>query len=450
MLSAVLHPRDIVLTVVLALGAIAHPRARQEPALSVRITSPLGRTGLPGTVRIVAQVQQPHNAPPGQVRFYVDQRLLGTVTNGPPYATEWVDDNPFERREISVEVSDGLGHEARDKVVLEPFEISDAAEVNSVLIEASVQDRAGRFVKGLPPSQFSVLENDVPQTLDIVRQEAVGCTFALMVDSSASMSRRMDFVQRTAATLSKYMSPLDRMIVAPFSLGVGSVTGPTNDRPTILQGIEAIRPAGGTAILDSLVQVAHSLMNAEGRRAIVLITDGYDERSKAQYDDALEAVRAAGATVYVVGIGGVAGISIKGERLLRHLAVETGGRFFFPSRDEQLTDVHDTLTDDVQNRYLITYTPKNQKTDGTWRADQRADRRPGQRHPRADGLLRAEAGADQAARRVHGDRCRRPLSRPVEGRSSRCSRTARRSRSRRSRRPSRTSRSCWRSTRAAA
>jgi VWFA-related protein len=177
----------------------------------------------------------------------------------------------------------------------------------------------------------------------------------------------MDFVQRTAATLSRYMSPLDRMIIAPFSMGVGAVTGPTNDRPTILQGIEAIKPSGGTAILDSLVQVAHSLNNAEGRRAIVLITDGYDEKSTAKYEDALAAVREAGATVYVVGIGGVAGISIKGERLLRHLAVETGGRFFFPSRDEQLTDVHDTLTDDVQNRYLITYTPKNQKTDGTWR-----------------------------------------------------------------------------------
>ena len=69
------------------------------------------------------------------------------------------------------------------------------------------------------------------------------------------------------------------------------------------------------------MQVAHSLMNAEGRRAIVLITDGYDEKSTSQYEDALTAVRAAGATVYVVGIGGVAGISIKGERLLRHLAL---------------------------------------------------------------------------------------------------------------------------------
>ena len=62
--------------------------------------------------------------------------------------------------------------------------------------------------------------------------------------------------------------------------------------------------------------------------------------------------------VYVVGIGGVAGISLKGERLLRQLALETGGRFFFPSREEQLADVHDTLTEDVQNRYLLTYTPR--------------------------------------------------------------------------------------------
>src|SRR3954451_24066756 len=102
----------VIVTLLVAHGAAARVRAgaRQDPALTVRITSPLGRTGLPGTVRIVAQVQHPQNAPPGQVRFYVDQELLGTVTNGPPYATEWVDENPFERREISVEVSDGLGH----------------------------------------------------------------------------------------------------------------------------------------------------------------------------------------------------------------------------------------------------------------------------------------------------------------------------------------------------
>jgi VWFA-related protein len=352
---------------VFACVAAARPAATQAPALSIQITSPLGRTGLPGTIRIVAQVQHNQEIVPGQVRFYVDKELLGTVTGGPPYATEWVDENPFERREIVVEVSDALGHEARDEVVLEPLDVTEATEVNSVLLEASIQDKKGRFVKGLPPTAFTVFENDVPQKLDVVRQEAVGATFALMVDSSASMSRRVPFVQQAAATLASYLSPADRMIVAPFSLGLGAVTGPTRDRATILEGIEAIRPSGGTAILDSIVQVAHSLTSANERRAIVLITDGYDERSKAGYDEALAAVRSAGATVYVVGIGGVAGISLKGERLLRRLAVETGGRVFFPTRSEQLGTVHDTLTEDVENRYLITYTPTNQKPDGTWR-----------------------------------------------------------------------------------
>ena len=162
------------------------------------------------------------------------------------------------------------------------------------------------------------------------------------------------------------MTPLDRMIIAPFSKEIGAITGPTNDRATIVEAIKAIKPGGGTAILDSLAQLPHPRA-AEGRRALVLITDGYDEHSSTSFDEALAAVKSAGATLYVVGIGGVAGISIKGERLLRRLAIETGGRFFFPSRDVQLADVHDMLTEDVQNRYLLTYTPENQKVDGLWR-----------------------------------------------------------------------------------
>jgi Ca-activated chloride channel homolog len=359
--------RRLCAGLLLAVLAAVPALTAQDADLAVRITSPLGRTGLPGTVRIVAQVEHLPAGTTGQVRFFVDQQLLTADTDGPPYATEWVDENPFERREISVEVTDAAGRAARDKVVLEPFEITEAAEVSSVLLEASVQDKAGRFVKGLEAAAFSVSENEQPQTLDVVRQEVVGATFALMVDSSSSMSRRIDFVQRTAATLSSYLGPKDRMIVAPFSKTLEAVTGPTNDRSTIVEGIKAIRPVGGTAILDCLRDVSRSLSNAEGRRAIVLITDGYDEHSTTSFDDALASVRSAGATLYVVGIGGVAGISMKGERLLRQLAIETGGRFFFPSRDEQLAEVHDTLTEDVQNRYLLTYTPTNQAPDGTWR-----------------------------------------------------------------------------------
>jgi VWFA-related protein len=365
--------RDLLLTILFLLALLLHGRAAgpevtASSGLSVRITSPLGRTGTPGAIRIVAQIRTEDDTLPGPVRFAVDGRLLGTDNDGPPYVTEWVDENPFERCEITVEVTDSHGREARDRVVLEPFDIVEESQVTSVLLEASVQDNKGRTIKGISPTQFTILEDGVPQQIDLARQEALGVTFALLVDSSRSLSRRLDFVQRTAATLADYMSPLDRMIVAPFSTRLGAVTGPTDDRRTLHEAIGSIQSTGGTAILDSLGQLSNALANVDGRRAIVLITDGYDENSTVSVDDALAAAKSARATVYVIGIGGVAGVSFKGEKILRRIAAETGGRAFFPATEDQLDVVRGSLADDVRHRYVLTYTPSNQKVDGSWRA----------------------------------------------------------------------------------
>jgi Ca-activated chloride channel family protein len=334
---------------------------------SLRITSPLGRSGTPGSIRIVAQIEPQGGVELGPVQFFIDGRLFGTDTDGAPYAVEWTDENPFEPREIAVAVTDALGREVRDRVMLEPFEIVDESQITSVLVEASVQDKNGRFVKTLPPSGFTLFEDGVPQVLDLARHESVGATFALLIDSSGSMSRRLDFVQRTAALLAEYMTPLDRTIVAPFSKGLLSTTGPTDDKRTVAEAIAAIRSSGGTAILDSLLQLSRSFGDQPGRRAIILITDGYDENSTTTVDEVLAALKTAGATVYAVGIGGVAGISLKGEKVLRRLATETGGRVFLPSSEAQLELIHTALANDVQNRYLLTYTPTNQTQDGTWR-----------------------------------------------------------------------------------
>lgn len=350
-------------------SAVGPPAAGSAASdLSVRITSPLGRSGLPGAIRIVAQVRAEQGVVPGAVQFFIDGKLFGTDSDGAPYAVEWTDENPFERREIAVSVSDALGREVRDSIVLEPYDIVEESEVTSVLVEASVKDKNGRFVKNLPQNAFSLLEDGVSQELDLVRHENVGAIFALLIDSSGSMSRRLDFVQRTAATLADYMTPLDRMIVAPFSKRVGTTTGPTDDRRTVSDAIASIRAQGGTAIFDSLAQLSRSLPESTGRRAIILITDGYDENSSTPHDEVLDALKKERVTVYVVAIGGVAGVSLKGERILRRLAEETGGRVFTPSTEGQLGEVHTALADDVQNRYLITYTPANQSHDGKWRA----------------------------------------------------------------------------------
>jgi Ca-activated chloride channel family protein len=135
----------------------------------------------------------------------------------------------------------------------------------------------------------------------------------------------------------------------------------------VLEAVANIRASGGTAIVDSLVEVTRKLPDELGRRAIVLITDGYDEKSSTPIEEALAAVKTARVTVYVVGIGGVAGISLEGERVLKRIAAETGGQAFFPYREDEIAAVHQRLSIDVQNRYLVTYTPTNQKRDGAWR-----------------------------------------------------------------------------------
>jgi VWFA-related protein len=334
---------------------------------SVRITSPLGRTGGIGAVRIVAQIQAAPGAEVGPVRFLVDGTLYKTDDDGPPYAVEWVDENPFERRELAVEVEDSLGNRARDVVVLPAFDVSEVAEVSSVLMEAGVYDPDGRFVNGLTARDFAVTEDGVPQTIDLVSHERVPATFALLIDSSQSMSRRFEFVKNAAGRLTDFLRPQDRVLVVPFSKQLSALTGPTSDRRTITEAIQHIEASGGTAILDALVELSTRLPPAEDRRAVILITDGYDEHSGTPFEDALAAVKAARMTVYTVGIGGVAGISLKGERELKRLAAETGGRAFFPPRAEELAGVYDQLAADAQNRYLVTYTPTNTVKDGAWR-----------------------------------------------------------------------------------
>jgi Ca-activated chloride channel homolog len=349
-------------------SATAGLSAADGTPLTVRITSPMGRTGTLGPVRIVAQVGADVETPLQSVKFFVNKALVGEDGEGPVYAVEWSDDNPFEPTEIIVEAVDSSGRMARDAVRLEPFEIVDETRVISVLLEATVQDAQGRFVEGIGAGSFALDENGVRQKLDVARPETLPAMYTLLVDSSQSMARSVEFLREAAGRLAFHLRPQDKVLVVPFSKSLGAVTGPTADRATIVEAIASVQPGGGTAILDSLPAAARLVSAMDGRHVIILVTDGYDEHSVTTFADAIADVQSTATTVYVIGIAGTAGISIKGQRLLKEIAASTGGKAFFPARDEQLPAVHDRVVSDVSNRYLITYTPINQNADGSWRA----------------------------------------------------------------------------------
>lgn len=360
--------RSIPALLAAALVATLSVAPQAEAASALRITSPVGRTGLTGTIRIVVRVEGDQPTEPPKVEFYVDKMHLADDTDGPPYEALWNDDNPFERREISVRAELPSGEILTDMVTLDSLSVAEAVEVTSVAIEASVVDGKGRFIRNLTQSDFQLLENDVSQPIDVVSQRREPALFVLLVDSSQSMAMRYDAVRAAANRFLEPLHPDDLVVVAPFSRSVTGYTGPTRDHTTILDAIGAIRPSGGTAIVDALRGVLSELSTEYERRAIVLITDGYDEHSTSAFEEAVHEAQNASVTVYVVGIGGVAGISLKGEKLLTTLADQTGGRAWFPRDNRQLALAYSSTAEDVQHRYLITYTPVNQRRDGTWRA----------------------------------------------------------------------------------
>jgi Ca-activated chloride channel family protein len=338
-----------------------------ESSSVLRITSPVGRTGLSGTIRIVVRVDGDDLPVSPRVEFYIDKLHLADDNDGPPYEALWTDDNPFERREIAVRAELSSGVILSDTVVLEPLRVAEAVEVTSVAVEASVVDSKGRFIRNLTASDFTVLEDDIGQQIDIVSQRREPALFVLLIDSSQSMAMRYDAVRSAARRFLEPLHPEDVVVVAPFSRAVTTITGPTRDHATILDAIGAIKPSGGTAILDAMQDVLPRLTGSYDRRAIVLITDGYDEHSTSKFEEAVAAARKSNVTLYVVGLGGVAGISLKGEKLLTQLADETGGRAWFPRDNRHLAEAYASTAEDVQQRYVMTYTPTNQRRDGTWR-----------------------------------------------------------------------------------
>ena len=132
------------------------PAAGQNGETSIRITSPLGRTGVPGVVRVVAQVVTPVPGGVVPVRFFVDDTLLGEDIDGPPYVAEWEDLNPYEARVIRAEIDDGKGGIVEDRVSLASLELIEEAFVASVLVEATVTDEAGRYVSTSRRSDFAL------------------------------------------------------------------------------------------------------------------------------------------------------------------------------------------------------------------------------------------------------------------------------------------------------
>jgi len=252
-----------------------------------------------------------------------------------------------------------------------PFTLE--VDVDVVSVTAVVHDKAGRFVRGLGPKDIEVYEDGVRQDVSYFREvsgpgaEKIPLSVVLVLDASGSMRNNMHFLQEAATTFVHKLEDVDSALVVDFNEGVRGSVDFTGDTDRLEQFVEALQAWGGTALYDAIQYGLARIKDQPGRKAIIVFTDGADNRSSIGESELLDYARSVEATVYCVGIRGESGLLARSPRgFMRKLAKETGGEFFFPDRVGDLIKVFAGISDELHNHYLLAYAPKR-TADGTWR-----------------------------------------------------------------------------------
>ena len=379
-----------VATAVALRAAEETPPAAVGP-VTVRFAEPASPTLLSGPTRITVEAACTPDARIASVTLYVDDRLL-TVMEHAPYSLTWDAGIGAGVRRLRAVALDTAGRSAEAVLVVRRVQVNQYEEVRLVNVYASVRDDRGRPVLDLGRDDFSVTEDGVPQTVTQFSPARAPITIALLIDSSASMrlQGRIEMARKGADEFVDDVEPEDRLLVLSFDDTLHGDATPLTDRKAIHERIRAITPGGGTALYDSLYAVAGMLQNVDGRRAMVLLSDGRDQAlvenepgSLRLFEEALERAHRVEMAIYAIGLGGhldrefdlAQSRSLK--EILETLARQTGGKAWFPARVSELGDVYRQIAEDLKRQYTLAYASTNTRRDGRWRALRIAVDRPG-------------------------------------------------------------------------
>jgi Ca-activated chloride channel homolog len=256
-----------------------------------------------------------------------------------------------------------------------------AVDVRAVALDVLVTDQQGRFVSGLTPDDFRVLEQGVPQELSFFTARRTAVTVVVLLDSSASVRSDMLSIQKAAHRFIKRLASGDRARIGFFHEQV--VFGPrfTDDMTEHSAMINQMRPQRSTHLYDALIESFGTLERVPDRKALLVFSDGEDQGSRTSMQGALEAARQSDVSVYAVGILGWSpeGGTHTNQRLLDDIAHLTGGRSFSPKNEKEMQKAFDRIRAELHHQYRMGYVPAGSgEGPGQWREVQvEATRRKG-------------------------------------------------------------------------
>jgi Ca-activated chloride channel family protein len=240
-------------------------------------------------------------------------------------------------------------------------------DVNLVRILATVKNPAGQLVGTLDKGDFTVLDNGAPQQISVFeRRTEQPLSVALLIDISGSTAKELkyetDSLSRFLKALFSEGNPSDAVALFSFNYQVVKQNHFTRNHGSLERSLKSLKAEAGTSLYDAIYLTAQDLENREGRRVMIIVTDGGDTTSSKDFHAALQAAQLADAVIYpvlVVPITNDAGRNIGGENALTTLAAGTGGRVFLPSVGAELDRAFTDIIQDLRTQYLLAYYPRD-------------------------------------------------------------------------------------------
>jgi Ca-activated chloride channel family protein len=257
------------------------------------------------------------------------------------------------------------------------------ANVDLVALNVVVTNAQQHLVTGIPLEKFSIYEDGVKQEVSFFAAAQVPLDLAILLDTSASMTDKLQTAQEAAIGFASKLRPGDRLTVVDIKDGVKVLHRLDEDVEGAKASIRTTTARGGTALYNGLYMALKDMMkqrrdNGEIRRqAVAVLSDGDDTASLVAFDDVMEVAKQSGIAIYTITLrspGIVRQTEASGHRYfsqsefsMKALAQETGARSFFPMEISDLASVYGVIAEELASQYALGYTPKNPRRDGAYR-----------------------------------------------------------------------------------
>lgn len=246
-------------------------------------------------------------------------------------------------------------------------------DVSRVNLPFTVTDGKGRFVAKLTQDDFQFLENKRPRRiLEFGAETGLPPRLAVLVDSGDSVRDRFRFIQEAAIEFLKdaIRPRVDEAALVSFDTVAELVTGMTGDLEALTTALRDLRLAGGTAVYDAAYFACRDTLQMyhprhEFRRAMVILSDGEDNRSRVTRDQALEVAQQADAAIHAVSTN-ITRIETGSDKVLKYFASEAGGVSFFPFKARDLSRSFDGIANELRRQYTLLYRPETLNPDGRY------------------------------------------------------------------------------------